>query len=141
MKSKKVILDTGPLVAFLNKSDYFHEWAVMQFAQLTPPFFTCEAVISEVCFLLRHTENGAQNTFKLLERELIQIPFHLESETVSILSLLTKYSDVSMSLADACLVRMSEQISGSLICTLDGDFKIYRKDKRKVIPVIIPKST
>ena len=138
MKSKRIILDTGPLVAFLNKSDHFHEWTVMQFAQLSPPFFTCESVISEVCFLLRHTENGAQNTFKFLERELIQIPFNLQAEATAIVSLLTKYKNVPMSLADACLVRMSEQISDSVICTLDGDFKIYRKDKRKVIPVIMP---
>ena len=75
MKPNRIILDTGPLVAFLNKSDSFHEWAVMQFAQLTPPFFTNESVISEACFLLRNTENGSENIFKLLERDLIQIPF------------------------------------------------------------------
>jgi predicted nucleic acid-binding protein len=140
MKPNRIILDTGPLVAFLNKSDSFHEWAVMQFAQLTPPFFTNESVISEACFLLRNTENGSENIFKLLERDLIQIPFRLESEISSILNLLSKYKNVPMSLADACLVRMSEQISDSSICTLDGDFKIYRKEKRKVIPIIIPKN-
>lgn len=139
MIEKKIILDTGPIVAFLNKSDHYNEWAITRFSQLKPPFYTCESVISEVCFLLRHTENGAQNTFKLIERELIKISFDLESEATSILKLLTKYSDVPMSLADACLVRMSEQISDSIICTLDSDFKIYRKDKRKVIPVIMPK--
>ena len=138
MKKKRIILDTGPIVAFLNKSDYFNEWTITQFSQLTPPFFTCESVISEVCFLLRHTENGPQNAFKLLERELIKISFNLESEVTSVFSLLKKYKDVPMSLADACLVRMSEQISDSIIFTLDSDFKIYRKDKRKVIPVMIP---
>jgi predicted nucleic acid-binding protein len=140
MKPNRIILDTGPLVAFLNKSDFFHEWAVMQFAQLTPPFFTNESVISEACFLLRNTENGSQNIFKLLERDLIQIPFRLEPEISSVLNLLTKYKNVPMSVADACIVRMSEQISDSVICTLDGDFRIYRKDKRKVIPIITPKN-
>lgn len=140
MKPNRIILDTGPLVAFLTKSDFFHEWAVMQFAQLTPPFFTNESVISEACFLLRNTENGAQKIFKLLERDLIQIPFRLEPEIITVLKLLTKYKNIPMSLADACLVRMSEQISGSVICTLDGDFNIYRKDKRKIIPIIIPKN-
>ena len=139
MRPKRIILDTGPLVAFLNKSDHFHEWAVMQFAQLSPPFLTCESVISEVCFLLRNTSNGAQNTLKLLERELIKLPFKLELEITSVLKLMNKYNNIPISLADACLVRMSEQISDSVICTLDGDFKIYRKDKRKVIPVIMPK--
>ena len=138
MKAKRVIIDTGPIVAFLNKTDKYHDWAIAQFSQLNPPFLTCESVISEVCFLLRHTENGVQNSFKLLERELIQIPFKLEAEISIIISLMTKYKNIPMSLADACLVRMSEQIADSIICTLDSDFKIYRKEKRKVIPVIIP---
>ena len=140
MRPKRIILDTGPLVAFLNKPDIYHDWAVTQFAQLNPPFFTCESVISEVCFLLRHTDNGHQNTFKLLERELIQIPFKLESDISTIINLMTKYKNISMSLADACLVRICEQIADSTICTLDGDFKIYRKEKRKVIPVIMPEN-
>ena len=138
MKPKRIIIDTGPLVAFLNRSDKHHVWAVNQFSQLNPPFFTCESVISEVCFLLRHIYNGPQNTFKLLERELIQIPFSLETEISLIVKLINKYKNVPMSLADASLVRMSEQIADSVICTLDNDFKIYRKEKRKVIPVIIP---
>ena len=138
MKPKKIIIDTGPLVAFLNKSDNYHAWALTQFSGLNPPFFTCEAVISEVCFLLRNTENGPQNIFKLLERELIQIPFKLESEINNITTLMNKYSNIPMSMADACLVRMSEQISDSTICTLDSHFRIYRKEKRKVIPVIMP---
>ncbi len=138
MKPKKIIVDTGPLVAFLNKSDYYHDWALSRFSQLNPPFFTCESVISEVCFLLRNTENGTENVFELLERELIQIPFTLDSEIRTIVSLMKKYSNLPMSLADACLVRMSEQISESTICTLDNDFRVYRKEKRKVIPVIMP---
>ena len=138
MKPKKVIIDTGPLVAFLNKSDYYYGWTLTQFSQLNPPFFTCEAVISEACFLLRNTGNGMQNVLKLLDRELIQIPFKLDLEISTIQSLMKKYSNLPMSLADACLVRMSEQISQSIICTLDSDFRIYRKEKRKVIPLIIP---
>jgi len=81
---------------------------------------------------------GPQNILKLLERELIQISFQLESEISSIKTLMNKYRNIPMSLADACLVRMSEQMSDSAICTLDSDFKIYRKDKRNIIPVIMP---
>ncbi len=138
MKAKKIIVDTGPLVAFLNKSDTYHAWALMQFARLQPPFFTCEPVLSEVCFLLRNSEKGVQNTLSMIERNLLQIPFNIEPETNLLKSLLKKYNDIPMSLADACLVRMSEQISESVIFTLDNDFKIYRKHRRKVIPVIMP---
>ena len=79
-----------------------------------------------------------QSVFKLLERGLIQIPFNLETEINLILKLIEKYKNIPMSLADACLVRMCEQISESTICTLDSDFKIYRKAKRKIISLIIP---
>ena len=138
MKVKRVIIDTGPLVAFLNSSDKYHDWAVTQFSRLNPPFLTCESVISELCFLLKNTEYGPQNTFKLLERGLIQIPFKLDTEISIIVKLMNKYKNIPMSLADACLVRMCEQIADSTICTLDSDFRIYRKEKRKVIPIIIP---
>jgi len=138
MKLKKIIIDTGPIVAFLNKADSYHEWALRQFSELIPPFYTCESVISETCFLLRNTENGQKNILKLLERELIQISFNLKEEISTIMTLMKKYNDIPMSLADACLVRMSEQISDSTICTLDSDFRIYRKENRNVIPVIMP---
>lgn len=139
MKRPRVILDTGPLVAFLNKKDRYHEWAMAQFATMSPPLLTCEAVISESCFLLRRFENGAANVIELLDRQLLAIPFRLEDELSSIKELVGRFRDVPMSLADACLVRMAEQITDSLVFTLDRDFKIYRKNKRKVIPTLMPK--
>ncbi len=139
MIEKIIILDTGPLVAFLNKSDRYHTWAVTQFSQMKPPFYTCESVISEASFLLRNFENGVANIFKLISRDLIKIEFKLQDEFSEIQKLLNKYIDVPMSLADGCLVRMSEQITNSAICTLDSDFNIYRKERRKVIPIIFPK--
>ena len=138
MKQKRVIVDTGPLVAFLNKNDSYHEWAKTQFSLLTPPFISCESVISEACFLLRQFSNGARNILELIERELIVLPIDLQTESKSIKRLLEKYNNIPMSLADACLVRLSEQISESVICTIDSDFKIYRKNKRDIIPVIMP---
>ncbi len=138
MKYKKVIVDTGPLVAYLNKNDKHHDWAKTQFSLITPPLLSCESVLSEACFLLRNFTNGAQNILELIERELIILPFDLQAESSSVKQLLDKYKDVPMSLADACLVRLSEQISESIIFTLDSDFKIYRKNKRNIIQLITP---
>ncbi len=136
--NKKIIIDSGPLVAFLNKNDNYHKWALSQFSHLLPPFLTCESVISETCFLLRNIENGPQNVLRVLERELVKIHFNLDSELSIITGLINKYKNVPMSITDACLVRMSEQITDSVICTLDSDFKIYRKEKRKIIPILFP---
>ena len=138
MIKKRVIIDTGPLVALLNKNDNHHDWAVAQFSMMAPPFLSCEAVISEACFLLQSFSHGPTYILELLERQLIHLSFNLEVESKSVKYLLDKYQNIPMSLADACLVRMSEQISDSIICTVDSDFKVYRKNKRDMIPVIMP---
>jgi predicted nucleic acid-binding protein len=132
------LVDTGPIVAFLNGRDRYHEWSKEAFAEIDAPVLSCEAVLSEACFLLRNARGGAEAVFKLMERGLVRLPFRLESETGPIRRLLSRYSNVPMSLADACLVRMSEQVSDSILLTLDRDFKIYRKHGRKVIPTRIP---
>ncbi|MCH7612875.1 MAG: type II toxin-antitoxin system VapC family toxin [Candidatus Marinimicrobia bacterium] len=139
MENKKVIIDSGPLVAFLNKSDQYHLWAKNQFSQLKPPFYTCESVLSELLFLMQYIKNGTAKIIALLDRDLIKIQFHLDDEINAVNYLLKKYSNVPMSLADSCLVRMCEQISNSVICTLDSDFRTYRKERRNIIPLIIPK--
>ncbi len=137
-KIRKVIVDTGPLVAFFNKNDHYHNWTVEQFSRLQPPLFTCESVLSEACFLLRHYENGAMNVLNLVMRGVLKIPFSLEEEVTTISEMIKKYQDIQMSLADACLVRMSEQFSDCVILTFDSDFRKYRKNKRYVIPTIMP---
>ena len=90
--------------------------------------------------MLRTYQNGSKNFLELVERGLIILPLNLETESKAVIRLLDKYQNIPMSLADGCLVRLSEQISGSTICTLDTDFKIYKRNKRDIIPLIIPDS-
>jgi len=135
---KAVIVDSGPLVAFFNRNDRFHRWAKEKWAGIAPPLLTCEAVLAETCFRLRHLPGGIRAVLELVNRGVIQTPFQLENEAQSIMSLISRYSDVPMSLAEACLVRMAEQHAQSRVLTLDGDFLIYRKNDRRVIPVLTP---
>lgn len=118
MKQRKILLDTGPLVAFLNKGDRYHEWTVAQFAVVNPPLLTCEAVLSETFFLLRHYVNAMRNILTLIENQLLSLPFRLEDEVGAIKKLLIIYEDIPMSLADACLVRMAEQTSDASLLRL-----------------------
>lgn len=133
-----ILLDTGPLVAFLNRRDGYHEWSKEIFAGIGAAVLSCDAVLSESCFLLRQRDGAAEAILKLVERGLIRLSFRLESESAAVRRLLARYAGVPMSLADACLVRMSEQVPGSTVLTLDRDFKIYRKHGRNVIPTITP---
>lgn len=133
-----VLLDTGPLVAFLNRRDSLHEWTVAQWNQISPPMLTCEAVISESCFLLTETSGASDPVMQLIQRNIITLSFHLDDNIDPVKKLLLKYQSVPMSLADACLVRMSELFSNSCVFTLDSDFNLYRKQGRHIIPVIWP---
>ena len=136
--SPPVLLDTGPLVAFLHMRDHYHRWTVDQFARISPPALTCEPVLTEACFLMRDLTKGSESVLKLVETGLIKVAFELQNELTQIRKLVARYASVPMSLADACLVRMSEQLSGSNVWTLDSDFLIYRKHGRQVMPLIIP---
>jgi predicted nucleic acid-binding protein len=132
------VVDTGPLVAFLNRRDTHHKWSCVTLGVVRPPLLTCEAVLSEACFLLRHTRGGAQALLALLERGLLRTSFCLAEETKPVSTLLKKYSDIPMSLADGCLVRMSELLPRSVLVTTDADFKVYRRLGRLTIPTLMP---
>ena len=136
--NQKVIIDTGVLVAYLNKREELHEWAKVELNKISPPLLTCEAVIVESYFLLKNTYGVVELIFSLLRTRQITIPFSLTNEMVKIEALMKRYQNVPMSLADACLVRMSELIPGSAILTLDSDFRIYRKNRNETIDLIIP---
>jgi len=135
---RKVLLDTGPLVAFLDGRDRYNEWAMAQWASVVPPFLTCEPVLSEACFLVRHLHNGPRQVLELVERGVVSVPFRLADEASSVARLLVRYTSVPISLADACLVRMSEQHSASVLLTVDPDFRVYRRHGRHVIETIMP---
>ena len=135
-----VILDTGPLVALLNRGDRHHRWAREQWAQIAPPLFTCEAVLAEACFLVRRFPGGQAAVLDLVQRGVLDVSFRLIEETEAIFRLLRKYRDVPMSLADGCLVRMAERRAQGVVFTLDSDFSIYRKNGRQVIPTLGPAS-
>lgn len=135
---KKIIADAATIVALIDKRDKFHQWASSQAETLPIPFLTCEAVISESCYLLHNIYQGEKTVLTYLKKGILQIDFSLSNEVEAIESLMQKYNDVPMSLADACLVRMSELIDNSVVFTLDSDFHIYRKNGKQKIDLIIP---
>lgn len=132
------LIDTGPLVAFLNRRDRFHRWATAQLAEVAAPVVTCEAVLWEACFLLRQFTGGSQAVLELVSRGLVRVGFRLDENVGPVAKLLAKYESVPMSLADACLVRMAEQYPDSGVLTLDRDFRVYRRHGRHVIPTVMP---
>ncbi len=133
-----VMIDTGPLVAFLNRRERHHSWVKGVLDTVEPPIFTCEPVLSESCFLLQDIKGGQEAILALISRGLLRSDFRVAAEANSLRALMKKFSDVPMSLADACLVRMTELDQHGVVLTLDSDFRIYRRNQRQVVPTISP---
>lgn len=136
--TRLVIVDTGPLVAFLDRREAHHHWIAEQARTLALPWLLCEAVLAESWRLLRKMPNAQDALLEMVENGLLQVQFVLAEEIQPVRLLRQKYRDVPMSLADACLVRMAEKFDNHVICTLNSDFSIYRKRGRKLIPLIVP---
>lgn len=134
----RVIIDTGPIVALLNRRDRHHAWVRDVLDSIEPPIYTCEAVVSEACFLLARFAGGPGVVLELLAKDVLRIDFHMRSEVEPLQVLMRKFASVPMSLADACLVRMAELHVESKIITLDADFRVYRRNRRHVIPTVMP---
>jgi uncharacterized protein len=135
---RDVLLDTGPLVALMDRRDRHHAWAEAQFAEILPPLLTCEAVLAEACFLVIRAGRSMEEPLKLLKRGVLQLAFDLSENVEQVSTLMVRYANVPMSLADACLVRMSELAPDSVVLTLDSDFHIYRRHGRQKIALRIP---
>ena len=131
-----VLLDAGPIVALLSPRDAWHEWARETFAAIKGPLVTCEPVLAEASLVLRARPEASVAVMELLVRGFMQIRFRLQSERAAIQTLMNRYRSVPMSLADACLVRMSELEPRASVLTLDSDFRVYRRNGRGVIPLV-----
>jgi hypothetical protein len=106
--------------------------------RLRPPLQTCEAVVAEAFHLLRHLPQPRRAILEMIRAGVLTIPFQLREQSGEVLTLLERYAQVPMSLADACLVRLSELTAECVVFTLDRDFHIYRRHRRQKIPLLIP---
>ena len=136
MAATKVLLDTGPLVGYLNRHDQHHTWAVSCWDALFDPLWTCEAVLSEAIFVLQSEGADADQLLQLIERGIVRVELVMDDHRADVFRLLRKYADRPMSLADACLVRMAELADPCQVFTTDKGFLVYRRKGRHVISLL-----
>lgn len=134
----RVLADTGPLVAYFNRRDRWHGWAVDQMAALKPPLVTCEPVLTEACFLIQKAGGRPADLLAWITRGGLELGIDIESDAADLARLMNRYRDTPMSLADACLVRLAERIPDCRLFTLDSDFSHYRRGGRQAIPLLRP---
>jgi uncharacterized protein len=137
-KMQAAIVDTGPLVAFFDRSERYHKWVTGRVEELDAPLLVCEPVLAEAMYLLSPFPKAQDLLFGLLEEGALKLAFHVEEHVAALRALRAKYRDIPMSLADACVVRMSEVHARHAVLTLDSDFSVYRKNGRMPIPLIRP---
>ena len=138
MSSAVTIVDTGVLVALLNRKEQHHTWAAEKARTLAAPLLTCEPVLTETYFLLSPLPRGPLRFFEFLNSGMLQVDLSVIAEREALWKLIHKYEDLPMSLADACLVRLEELHSTASVFTLDSHFRVYRKNGRQQISVIMP---
>ena len=131
----KGIADTGFLVAFANRGDRYHDWAVSIAERITEPLLTCEAVLAEAAF---HLES-VPTVLAMLRDGLAELAFDCKEHLPQLAALAQRYGNRKPDLADLCLIRMSELHPRHSVITVDReDFRVYRRNKREVIPLVCP---
>lgn len=133
-----VIVDTGPLVAFFDRREQHHAWVVARLENEEAPMLVCEPVLAETWYLLARFPKARNMLLDFLADGALRVALALQDHIPELRTLLRKYRDTPMSLADACLVRMAEVHAQHSILTLDSDFFIYRRGSRAPLNVLHP---
>ena len=133
---KPILVDASVIVASLVKTEKHHQVCAEAIRQAEGALLTCDAVIVESCHLLRHIDGAAEVILANVTAGLLQIPFQLSRDSDPVRSIMKKYRDLRIDLADACLIRMAEEFETGDILTLDRDFVIYRWGKNKAFHVM-----
>ena len=125
------------IVALLDRSEKNHARCVRAVKELAQPLATCEAVIAESCYLLRAVGGAAEAVVENVEKGVFQIPFSINRSAAFVRRLIRKYGDHDIDFADACLIRLAEELDTGEILTLDSDFHMYRWKKNRSFQFLI----
>jgi len=124
------LVDAGPLIALVRKTDRDHAVCVKQAASLRSPLATTWPVITEAVHVLG-TLREQDAVLDMIERSALRILPLDAGDVPRIRSLMRKYGSRPMDLADATLVRAAERDGFHQIFTLDKDFRIYRLGRNR----------
>ncbi len=136
---RPALLDTGVIVALLDRSERRHARCVKVLEGWERPLITCEAVIAESCYLLRGLPRAAETVLENVERGVFQIPFQLSRSAAPVRSIMRKYRDLPSDLADACLIYLADELNTGDILTLDRDFEFYRWRRNRPFHLLVPR--
>ncbi|QCS50359.1 PIN domain-containing protein [Picosynechococcus sp. PCC 11901] len=134
---KKILIDSGPLIALFDASDKYHPKALEFIRNNNLPLITTIASITETLHLLDFNRNAQIDFLEWISRggvEICQIENH---DFQRLRELTEKYRDLPMDFADFCLVLLAEKLNLDTVATIDRDFSIYRIKGRKKFKIIL----
>jgi len=133
---KPVLLDTGVIVALLDRGEEFHHACTAAVVNIGSPLITCEAVIAESCYLVRNLPGAREAILENVIQGIFQIPLRLSREAVGVRAVLRKSKDRAIDLADACLIHLANEFQIGEVLTLDSDFRTYRWGRNKAFRIL-----
>ena len=137
---KAILLDTGAIVALLDRSEKFHRQCAEVVRKLDAPLITCEAVMAGSCYLVRNLPGAPEAIIANAAEGIFQIPFQLSREAVAVRTILRKYQHRAIDLADACLIHLANEFETGDVLTLDKDFEMYRWGRNRAFQLLPKKS-
>jgi uncharacterized protein len=121
------LIDTGAIIALLDRTDRWHECCVRTFQQLALPLLTSEAVLTELFHLVGDTRQGMEAAWKFVRSGAVLVGTIENSELAHLQALMSRYWDGPMDFADATLVYLAKREHLSTVFTVDhADFTTYR---------------
>lgn len=134
---KKVLIDSGPLIALFDSSDKYHDKTIDFIKSNEFPLVTSIASITEALHLLDFNRNAQLDLLEWIHRGGAEICNIENFDFGRIKELTNKYKDLPMDFADSCLVFLAEQLSLDTIATIDRDFTIYRISGKKKFKIAL----
>jgi len=134
---KKILIDSGPLIALFDRNDKYHIASIEFIKNNRYELITTIASITEVLHLLDFNRNAQIDFLKWLHSGGVSIEPIITTDFLEIEKLTTKYFDLPMDFADACLVFLGNKLKIDTIATIDRDFDIYRLNSKKPFTVLI----
>ena len=134
---KRVLVDTGPIVAILSRTDQHHKLCVEALREMPGPLFTCWPVVTEAAWLLRRSSCAVQQMLRGIDNGFLELLPLASEDAVLIAAVMKKYHDIRIQLADAALVHIANRDGLDTVFTLDQrDFSVYRLPRGRTFRLI-----
>lgn len=137
MTDRRVLLDTGPLVALLNAADGRHQLCLETFAALPVPLFTCWPVLTEAAWILRKRQRPMDRIAEAHAAGMFEILPLKDGSLADIAAVMRCYENIGLQLADAALAHLADREKIRTVFTLDHrDFSILRLRGNRALRLI-----